>query len=153
LELLEKCPGLRWVFDTGNPIFNNDRSKSKPWHHQDPWEYWVKLREHTAHIHVKDATAPPGQKEPNYNYPGQGQARVRDILKDALARGYDAGISIEPHVAVVFHDASVQADEKLVYESYIKYGRQLEKMIAEIKKEPCPKPTSWPTLVNQKAKA
>ncbi|MDQ6630429.1 MAG: sugar phosphate isomerase/epimerase [Verrucomicrobiota bacterium] len=135
LELLEKCPGLKWVFDTGNPIFNNDRSKSKPWSHQDPWEYWVNLRGHTAHIHVKDATTQPGQKEPAYNYPGEGQARVRDILKDALARGYDAGISIEPHVAVVFHDASVQADDKLVYESYIKYGRQLEKMIAEIKTE------------------
>ena len=27
LELLEKCPGLKWVFDTGNPVFNPDRSK------------------------------------------------------------------------------------------------------------------------------
>ena len=27
LELLDKCPGLKWVFDTANPIFNPDRSK------------------------------------------------------------------------------------------------------------------------------
>jgi sugar phosphate isomerase/epimerase len=135
LELLDKCPGLKWVFDTGNPIFNKDRSKSKPWPIQDPWEFWVNVREHTAHIHVKDATVRPGQHEPDYNYPGEGQARVRDILKDAFARGYDAGISIEPHVAVVFHDASVKADDKVVYESYVRYGRQLEKMISEIKSE------------------
>jgi sugar phosphate isomerase/epimerase len=135
LELLEKCPGLKWVFDTGNPIFNKDRSKAQPWPIQDPWEFWVNVRDHVAHIHVKDATAKPGHKEPDYNYPGEGQARVRDILKDAFSRGYDAGISIEPHVTVVFHDASVKADEKVVFESYVRYGRQLEKMIKEIKAE------------------
>ena len=35
LELLDKCPGLKWVFDTANPIFNPDRSKPKPWPKQD----------------------------------------------------------------------------------------------------------------------
>jgi len=135
LELLEKCPGLKWVYDIGNPIFNLDRSKPKPWPQQDPWEFWVNIRDHVAHIHVKDATPRPGQKEPDYNYPGEGQARVRDVLKDAFARGYDAGISIEPHVAVVFHDATVKSDDQVVYDSYVKYGRQLEQMINEIKAE------------------
>ena len=31
LELLDKVPGLKWVFDTANPVFNFDRSKCKPW--------------------------------------------------------------------------------------------------------------------------
>jgi sugar phosphate isomerase/epimerase len=31
LELLDKCPGLKLVFDTANPVFNSDRSKPKPW--------------------------------------------------------------------------------------------------------------------------
>jgi len=35
LELLEQVPGLQWVFDTANPIFNADRSKPKPWPKQD----------------------------------------------------------------------------------------------------------------------
>ncbi len=135
LELLEKCPGLKWVFDTANPIFNADRMKSKPWSKQDPWEFWTHLRDHTAHIHVKDATWNPAKNDADYNYPGEGQGRVRDILKDAFSRGYDAGISIEPHVAVVFHDASVKADDKIIYDSYVKYGRQLEKMILQIKVE------------------
>jgi len=30
LELLDKCPGLKWVFDTGNPIFNPDRPSQGP---------------------------------------------------------------------------------------------------------------------------
>ncbi len=135
LELLENCPGLNWVFDPGNPIFHTDRSKTKPWPHQDPWEFWVDIRDHVAHIHVKDATPNPTKHEPDYNYPGEGKARVRDILKDAFARGYDAGISIEPHVAVVFHDATVKADDRVVYDSYVKYGRQLMTMIDGIKAE------------------
>ena len=44
-----------------------------------------------------------------------------------------SNLAIEPHVAVVFHDDSVKADERVVFDSYIRYGRELEKMIAEIK--------------------
>ena len=138
LQLLEHCPGLKWVFDTGNPVFNPDRSEPKPWPRQDAWEFWEHVRDHVEHIHIKDATYVPAKNDCDYNYPGEGQGRVRDILKDAFARGYDAGISIEPHVAVVFHDASVKAGEKQIYDSYIRYGRQLEAMIGEIKIE-CPK--------------
>jgi sugar phosphate isomerase/epimerase len=133
LRLLEKCPGLKWVFDTGNPVLNPDRSQPKPWPRQDAWEFWKHIRDHVAHIHVKDATWVPAKNDADYKYPGQGQGRVRDILQDALARGYDAGISIEPHVAVVFHDASVKAAEQDMFDSYIRYGRELEKMIGEIK--------------------
>jgi sugar phosphate isomerase/epimerase len=53
LELLDKCPGLKWVFDTANPVFNPDRSRPRPWPKQDPWEFWVNVRDHVAHIHVK----------------------------------------------------------------------------------------------------
>src|SRR4051794_5656692 len=35
LELLDRAPGLQWVFDTANPVFNPDRSKPKPWPRQD----------------------------------------------------------------------------------------------------------------------
>src|SRR5947207_3749194 len=135
LELLDKVAGLKWVFDTANPVFNPDRSKPKPWPRQDAWEFWEHIRDHVAHIHVKDATYVPAKNDCDYNYPGEGQGQVRRILKDAFQRGYDAGISIEPHVAVVFHDATVKADDKHVYDSYVKYGRQLEKMIREIKAE------------------
>jgi sugar phosphate isomerase/epimerase len=133
LELLEKCPGLKWAFDTGNPMLNLDRSQPKPWPRQDAWEFWEHVRDHVAHIHVKDATYVPAKNDCDYNYPGEGQGRVRDILADALSRGYDGAISIEPHVAVVFHDASVTAGEQETYESFIRYAQQLEAMIDEIR--------------------
>ncbi len=136
LELLDKAPGLKWVFDTANPIFNADRSKGKPWPKQDPWEFWTHVRDHSVHIHIKDATWNPAKNDADYNWPGEGQGRVRDILKDAFARGYDAGISIEPHMVVVFHDAHSQAsNDEAMRANYVEYGRRLEQMISDLKKE------------------
>ncbi len=133
LELLDKCPGLKWVFDTANPIFNSDRSRPKPWPKQDPWEFWTHLRDHTIHIHIKDATWNPAKNDADYNWPGEGQGRVRDILQDAFARGYDAGISIEPHMVVVFHDAQSKAsNDEAMRRNYVEYGQRLEKMVEAI---------------------
>ena len=136
LELLDKCPGLKWVFDTANPIFNPDRSKPKPWPRQDPWEFWTHVRDHAVHIHIKDATWNSSKADADYNWPGEGQGRVRDILNDALARGYDAGLSIEPHMVVVFHDAQSKAsNEEALRNNYVAYGRRLEKLVGELKQE------------------
>jgi len=136
LELLDKCPGLKWVFDTANPIFNPDRSKPKPWPKQDAWEFWEHVRDHVVHIHIKDATWNPKKNDADYNWPGEGEGRVSDILKDAFARGYDAGISIEPHMVVVFHDAqSKAAGEEAMQKNFVEYGQRLEKLIADIKKD------------------
>ncbi len=58
---------------------------------------------------------------------------MRDILKDALSRGYDAGISIEPHMVVVFHDAQSKSNnEDAMRKNYVEYGRRVESMIQEI---------------------
>lgn len=134
LELLDKCPGLKWVFDTANPVFNPDRSKPKPWPRQDAWEFWEHVRDHVAHIHVKDAAWNPAKNDADYHWPGEGQGRVRDILRDALARGYDAGISIEPHMVVVFHDAASQAaSEDRMIANFVEYGKRLEALIAEVR--------------------
>jgi len=136
LELLDQCPGLKWVFDTANPIFNPDRSKTKPWPKQDPWEFWEHIRDHSVHIHVKDATWNAAKNDADYNWPGEGQGRVRDILKDAFSRGYDAGISIEPHMVVVFHDANSKAsNDEVMRKNYVEYGRRLVHMIGAIQAE------------------
>jgi sugar phosphate isomerase/epimerase len=135
LELLDKCPGLKWVFDTANPVFNPDRSKQKPWPRQDPWEFWTHVRDHVAHIHIKDATWNAARNDADYNWPGEGQGKVREILRDALSRGYDAGISIEPHMVVVFHNAqSGTSSEAAMMKNYIEYGRCLEALISEVKR-------------------
>jgi sugar phosphate isomerase/epimerase len=135
LELLDKCPGLKWVFDTANPIFNPDRSKPKPWPKQDPWEFWEHIRDHSVHIHVKDATWNPARNDADYNWPGEGQGRVQDILKDAVNRGYDAALSIEPHMVVVFHGAQSQAaNDDAMRKNYVEYGRRLENMLQASKR-------------------
>ena len=98
---------------------------------QCPWEFWEHMRDHTAHIHIKDAVKTEDGEE--YHFPGDGDGRVRDILKDAFANGYDAGISIEPHMTVVFHDNDSAAPEQAMADNYIEYGRRLEKLIAEVR--------------------
>ncbi len=133
LQLIEQAPGLKWVFDTANPVFNPDRMKPRPWPQQDPWEFWTNVREHVVHIHIKDATWNPAKKDADYNWPGEGQGRVRDILQDAFARGYDAGISIEPHMVVVFHDAASKANDAAMRANFVEYGRRLEVLIREVK--------------------
>jgi sugar phosphate isomerase/epimerase len=132
LELLEKVPGLKLVFDTANPVFNDDRSKPKPWKKQDPWEFYTHVREHIAHVHVKDAIWRPAKNDADYTMPGQGDGKVRQILTDLVATGYDAGISIEPHVAVVFHDANVKSSDEQMHTSFVEYGRRLTHLVDEI---------------------
>ena len=134
LKLLENVPGLKWVFDTANPVFNDDRSKPEPMPKQDPWEFWTHLKEHTVHIHVKDAIWDNSKNDADYTLPGKGDGAVRRILSDALESGYDAGISIEPHLAVVFHDDSVKASDEEIYQSFIGYGKALMELLDDIQR-------------------
>lgn len=132
LELLDKAPGLKWVFDTANPVFNPDRSQPKPWPRQDAWEFWTHVREHVVHIHVKDATWNETKNDADYNWPGEGQGHVRQILGDALANGYSGGISIEPHMVVVFHDAQSKANDQATRANFVEYGRRLTDLVTEV---------------------
>ena len=131
MELLEKCPGLKWLFDPANPVFNYDRSQPKPWPKQDPWEFWTQVRDHVAHIHIKDATWILARNDADYTWPGEGDGRLMDILKDAFARGYDAGFSIEPHMVAVFHDTSGKGgNDDSLRANFIEYGRRLSRLVA-----------------------
>lgn len=127
LDLVEAVPGMKLVFDTANPVFNRDRSKEgEPW--QCPLEFYHKVRAHIAYVHVKDCLTPcaeNGGKE-TYVYPGDGHGRVPEILRELKDSGYDGGISIEPHLAAVFHDADSQnqtSEDPL--DIYLRYGRKL----------------------------
>lgn len=134
LELLDKCPGLKWLFDSANPLFNPDRSKAKPWPAQDPLEFWTHLREHVEHIHLKDGRRNAAEEE-DYTWPGEGEGRLHDILKDALARGYKGAVSIEPHMVVVFHDEAAKTNDEATYRNFIEYARRTEALIREVEEE------------------
>lgn len=134
VELLDAVPDLQWVFDTANPVFNADRSRPKPWTRQDPWEFWTRVRDRVAHLHIKDARWNPARNDADYAWPGEGDGDVRRILGDALRRGYDAGISIEPHMVAVFHDtASPAAQDDALRDNFVEYGQRLERMIRELR--------------------
>jgi len=124
-------------------MVNPDRSKPKPWPRQDAWEFWEHVRDHVAHIHSKDATWNSAKNDADYNWPGEGEGRVRDVLKDAFARGYAGGISIEPHMVVVFHDAHSKANDAAIAANYVEYGRRLAALIGEIigEAQQVPQPT------------
>jgi sugar phosphate isomerase/epimerase len=89
LRLLENVPGLKLVFDTGNPVFALDRCRPKPYPMQSPWEFYSKVREHIAYVHIKDGYWDHEAGNVVYTYPGEGEGDVRLIVRDLLARGYD----------------------------------------------------------------
>ncbi len=128
-RLLENVPGLQLVFDTGNPVFSEDRSKPPPHPMQSSWEFYEHVRDHVAYVHIKDGIVEDGKKR--YTYPGEGRGDVRRIVADLLRRGYDGGISIEPHLGAVFHDPSVTTDAESRFATYVEYGRRMERLIAE----------------------
>lgn len=134
LRLIEEVPGLKLVFDTGNPVFQRDRSKPEPFPWQDPLEFWHAVKEHVVHIHVKDCLNPVRDGiEPVYTMPGEGNAMVEAILKDAIDEGYDGMIAIEPHVATVFHAPDpTQVDWNQCYNSYVDYGKRLMQLIGHL---------------------
>jgi len=135
LNMIENVPGLKLVFDTGNPVFNKDFSKPKPRPYQSSWEFYSHVKEHVAYIHIKDARMGDDGKE-IYTWPGEGDGDVIPILKDLIGGGYQGGISIEPHLAVVFHaEDDGKPDLKKCEESYVEYGQRLMGILDGIRSE------------------
>jgi sugar phosphate isomerase/epimerase len=132
LELVENVPGLKLVFDTGNPLFSSDRSKPQPWPMQNSLEFYQKVKEHVAYIHIKDGVFENDQRK--FTFPGEGKGHVKEILTDLINRGYDGGISIEPHMAVVLHEKDKKAEEEQMFANYVEYGRRIEAMVEDIRK-------------------
>ena len=135
LKLLENVPGLKLVYDTGNPVTAFDRTKPKPWPRQSSWEFYSHVKEHVAYVHIKDGWHDEETDKDVFTYPGEGKGDVRRIVKDLIANGYDGGFSIEPHMAVVFHDASGETEAEAQYAIYVEYGRRMGRMVSEIKAE------------------
>jgi sugar phosphate isomerase/epimerase len=134
LRLLEGVPGLKLVYDTGNPVFTDDAALGKPGVKQSSWEFYTHVREHIAYVHIKDGKWDAANKKTIYSYPGEGDGDVKRIVADLLARGYDGGFSIEPHLGAVFHDPSVQTEADSRYRTYVEYGRRFMKLVEIAKK-------------------
>ena len=130
LRLLEEVPDLKLVFDTGNPVFTDDRTKPLPFPKQSAWEFYDRVRDHVVYVHIKD-----GRMEDNecfYGWPGEGDGDVRRICEDLVKRGYEGGISIEPHLKAVYHEAAISSGEEAKYASYVEYGRRMETILNKL---------------------
>jgi sugar phosphate isomerase/epimerase len=117
---------LKLLFDTGNPCQ----------YAQDAWDYYQGVKEAIAYVHVKDylRRESSGAKDVAC-FAGEGCAYVREICADLLARGYDGGFSIEPHITSVIHLAKTADDPELAYRTYVEYGRRLERLLASLAKQ------------------
>lgn len=128
LRLIEEIdsPALQLVFDTGNPVAMQDVRGSEPYSYQDPLKFLQKVKDHVVYLHIKDAQWLNGTL--HYTFPGKGAGKVREILSFINENTMEIPISIEPHVAVVFHDPSVQASFEQRWNNFIDYGNQLVTM-------------------------
>lgn len=123
LDLLADIGSDRFqlVFDTGNPVTSG----------QDAWEYYRLVRDHVVYVHVKDYQLKAGGKEQAV-FPGEGRGHVREIVKDLLSRGYDGGMSIEPHITSVIHLGKEASDPELAYRTYVEYGCRFAALLREV---------------------
>jgi len=132
LRLLEEVPDMRLVFDTGNPVFQRDRSKSSPYPWQSAFEFYQKVKHAIAHIHVKDAIMHAEEGEPEYTFAGEGSAELELIFADLKKENYDGFIAIEPHMGKVFHLNEQASNPKLEYDIYKEFGSQFEEFLENI---------------------
>ncbi len=135
LRLLENVPGLKLVFDTGNPVFTPDYAQGRPWRRQSSWDFYQHVRDHIAYIHIKDGTWDETTQTPTFTHAGEGQGDVNRILTDLFRRGYDGGISIEPHLAVIFHENKGEPPEDIMFRNYVEYGRRVEQLVNQCRRD------------------
>jgi sugar phosphate isomerase/epimerase len=135
LRLLDnvRSPSFRLVFDTGNPVFTYDRRGPEPYRKQSSWEFYSNVREWIHYIHIKDghylAESEGIFPRVEYTFPGEGDGDVARIVGDLLQSGYEGGLSIEPHLDVVYHDDSAQSADEIRYNNYVEYGRRLMRLV------------------------
>jgi sugar phosphate isomerase/epimerase len=117
-------PTLRILFDTGNAAGDGGGR-------DDSWNFYEAARPYICHVHVKDC-APGETGEPVSTWPGEGWGMVREILADLAATGYDAAVSIEPHISGQIHKGSTGGEAGNAREVYREYGRRTMAILREI---------------------
>ena len=131
LRLLEEVPNLKLVFDTGNPVFQRDRSKQPPYPWQNALAFYHKIKHAIAHVHIKDGIMHQEEGDPEYTFAGEGQGFTKEIVADLIANGYTGFIAIEPHIAKVFHSEEQASNPQREYDLYLEYGQRFEQLVAD----------------------
>lgn len=132
LRLLDEVPGLRLVFDTGNPVFQRDRSKDEPFPWQNAYAFFQKVKHAVAHIHVKDGIMHTEEGEPEYTFAGEGSAHLASIFSVLKKENYQGFVAIEPHMGKVFHLQDQASNPQAEYDIYKEYGQRFEQFLAKV---------------------
>lgn len=88
LDLMETfgCENFKAVFDFANFIQCGQKTR----------EAYEIMKPYIAYVHIKDALSKTGKVVPS----GQGDGKVKEILEQLFAEGYEGFLSLEPHLAV-----------------------------------------------------
>jgi sugar phosphate isomerase/epimerase len=121
LDLIEAIdnPALKLLFDMGNPVV----------HGYDSYAYLQMTFPFIAHIHIKDALPPSTNgRNATFTLPGEGAVPILDCLDYILNQGYQGGISIEPHLALIPHEGTCDNSDGR-QKTYIEYAQRFMKLI------------------------
>ncbi len=122
-------PNFVLLYDTGNVT---------AYAYEDVMGFFQKLRGNIDYVHIKDSLLATPGRENQFRFVGEGESRVKDVLKILLNEDkYDGIISIEPHVSAIVHlgDDKKNDDDQLLFDSYVKYGTMLMDMISGVQDE------------------
>ena len=140
LKLMEavNSPNFRLVFDTGNPVGSDNRIGDPPYRKQSSWEFYRQVKDYVVHVHIKDCIFIEETDglfpKLEHTFPGEGHGDVAQIVDDLIASRYEGVLSIEPHLAVVYHDDTVQSAEEIRYQNYVEYGKRLMALVDQLEK-------------------
>lgn len=131
-HLLDEIPQLMLLFDTANPCLTPDFSQEEPWPNQNPLMFWKLFSSRVRHIHIKDGWRDPVTGRETYFMPGEGPCQLEKLLMEILRAGYQGIFTIEPHIAVVYHDPKVQSSSERRKSIYFEYARKFEVMMKKL---------------------
>ncbi len=127
LKLLDNVKALKLVFDTGNPPIDVDARSGYPYRYQNSFEFYSNVKQFIAHVHIKDSYIDKASNE-CYTYPGEGKGDVLQIVNDLEESGYKGYYSMEPHMALVFHNSAIKHSEDERINNFIEYGKRFMKL-------------------------
>ena len=67
-----------------------------------------------------------------YTFFGEGDGDVERIVHDLLATGYQGGLSIEPHLAVVYHEGWGESADNVRHKNYVEYARRFMRLVETV---------------------
>ena len=126
LELVEAVdsPAFRLIFDTGNNTLHDNNSAVT-------WDYYQACREQIDHVHIKAGKPGPDGFEFVACHVDEDPVQER-ILKDLEETGYDAWLSIEPHIMAAVHAGQDIDDSGDARRVWVEYAKRLENLVSTV---------------------